>query len=123
MNSPEALALKIAQILDDKKALDITILKVDHMTTVADYMVIASGRSVSNVHALYEDVTDKLAEEDILWRRNDGVRESRWIVLDYGSVILHIFHPEQRQYYNIERLWADGTNQVPFESLTALDEK
>ena len=82
MNSPEALALKIAQILDDKKALDITILKVDHMTTVADYMVIASGRSVSNVHALYEDVTDKLAEEDILWRRTTACASpagSYWI--------------------------------------------
>jgi len=122
MISSEALALKIAQILDSKKANDITILKVDHMTSIAEYMVIASGRSVSNVHSLYEDVTDKLAEEDINWRRNDGVREARWIVLDYASVIVHIFHPEQRQFYNIERLWADGTNQIPFESVATADE-
>jgi acyl-ACP--UDP-N-acetylglucosamine O-acyltransferase len=55
---------------------------------------------------------DKLAEEDILPRRTEGVRESRWIVLDYANVIVHIFHPEEREYYNIERLWLDGSNQI-----------
>ena len=76
--------------------------------------MIVTGRSVQAVHALYEEVSDKLAEEGITYRRNDGVRESRWIVLDYTSVIVHIFHPEEREHYNIERLWADGTNQLEF---------
>ena len=52
-------------------------------------------------------------------RRREGVRESRWIVLDYANVIVHIFHPEERAYYNIERLWQDGSNQVPFASVEA----
>lgn len=114
MNQTQNLALKIAKILDNKKAENITILKVDHLTSITDYFVIATGRSAQAVHALYEEVTDKLAEEGLTPRRNDGVRESRWIVLDYLGVIVHIFHTEERQYYNIERLWMDGTNQVPF---------
>ena len=117
MNDPKELALEIAKILDNKKALDIQILRVDHLTSITDYFVIASGRSAQAVHTLYEEVTDKLAEAGIPMRRNDGVRESRWIVLDYASVIVHLFHPEERQFYNIERLWMDGTNQIPFESM------
>ena len=111
------LALKIAQILDKKGALDITILQVDHMTSITDYFVIASGRNVQSVRSLAEDLEDKLAEEGIEPRRREGMHESRWIVQDYASVILHLFHPEERNYYNIERLWQDGTNQVPFVSV------
>ena len=114
---PRMLALKIAEILDNKKAEDIQILEVGHLTSVTEYFVIATGRNVQAVHALYEDVTDKLNEIGIQMRRNDGVRESRWIVLDYSSVIVHIFHPDERSFYNIERLWNDGSNIVPFESI------
>ncbi len=115
MRTPEELAYRIADLLDGKKATDITILKVDHLTSITDYFVIATGRSAQAVHTLYEEVSDRLMEEGIPFRRNDGVRESRWIVLDYASVIVHIFHPEEREHYNIERLWADGTNQMPYE--------
>ncbi|MBQ3669076.1 MAG: ribosome silencing factor [Clostridia bacterium] len=115
MRTPEELAYRIAELLDGKKATNIMILKVDHLTSITDYFVIATGRSAQAVHTLYEEVSDKLMEEGIPYRRNDGVRESRWIVLDYSSVIVHIFHPEEREHYNIERLWADGSNLMPFE--------
>lgn len=121
MRTPEDLAYRIAELLDGKKATDITILKVDHLTSITDYFVIATGRSAQAVHTLYEEVSDKLLEEGIAFRRNDGVRESRWIVLDYSSVIVHIFHPEEREHYNIERLWADGTNEMPFEPADGKD--
>lgn len=111
---PYELAMDIARILYSKKAEDIEILRVDHLTSITDYFVIASGRGAQAVHALYEEVTDRLNEAGVPLRRNDGVRESRWIVLDYASVIVHLFHPEERQYYNIERLWMDGTNHVAF---------
>lgn len=117
INNPDVLAMTIATILDNKKADNITILKVDHLTSITDYFVIASGRSAQAVHTLYEEVTDKLAEKGVHPRRNDGIRDSRWIVLDYASVIVHLFHPEERQFYNIERLWNDGTNVVPFVSV------
>ena len=111
------LALKMAEILDQKGALDIEILEVSHMTSITDYFIIARGRNVQSVRSLSEDLEDKLAEQDILPRRREGMNESRWIVMDYASVIVHIFHPEEREYYNIERLWMDGTNQVEFERI------
>ena len=118
--NPRELALKIVEILDKKGAMDIAVLQVDHLTSITDYFVIATGRNVQAVHSLSEDLTDRLAEMDVLPRRSEGLRESRWIVQDYASVIVHLFHPEERAYYNIERLWQDGTNQVEFVSM---DEK
>ena len=111
---PYELAMSVARALYNKKAENIEILKVDHLTSITDYFVIASGRGVQAVHALYEEITDRLAEMGVQPRRSDGVRDSRWIVLDYASVIVHIFHPDERQYYNIERLWMDGSNRVQF---------
>ena len=110
--NPRELALKIAEILDKKGAMDIAVLQVDHLTSITDYFVIATGRNVQAVHSLSEDLTDRLAEMDVLPRRSEGLRESRWIVLDYASVIVHIFHEQEREYYNIERLWSDGTNMI-----------
>lgn len=110
------LALKIAAILDKKGALDIQILEVSHLTSITDYFVIATGRNVQAVRTLAEDVEDQLAEENLQPRRKEGMNESRWVVLDYAHVILHVFHPEERNYYNIERLWQDGSNQVAFVS-------
>ena len=109
------LAMDIAKILYDKGGVDIRVLRVDHLTSITDYFVIASGRNVQAVRALGEDVEDKLAEKGILPRRREGMNESRWIVLDYATVILHVFHPEEREYYNIERLWTDGDNQLIYQ--------
>lgn len=114
MDKPRELALDIAKILYEKGGIDIQILQVDHLTTITDYFVVASGRNVQAVRALAEDVDEKLLEKGIEPRRREGMNESRWIVMDYASVILHVFHPEEREYYNIERLWMDGTNQVEF---------
>lgn len=116
MMDSKALASRIAQILDDKGATDIQILEVGHMTSITDFFVVASGRNVQNVHTLAEDLEDKLAEEGVEPRRKEGKNGARWIVLDYAHVIVHIFHPEERQYYNIERLWQDGTNNEHFET-------
>ena len=111
------LALKMAAILNNKGAIDIEILNVADMTTITDYFLIASGRNVQAVRALSEDLEDRLAEENIFPRRRDGMHESRWIVLDFGGVIVHLFHPEERLYYNIERLWRDGENSLPLGEL------
>ena len=116
-NEMRELALKMARILDKKGALDIEILEVTHLTSITDYFLIASGRNIQAVRSLSEDLEDKLAEEQIFPRRRDGLHESRWIVLYFGGVIVHLFHPEERLYYNIERLWRDGENLVPFVSI------
>ena len=119
----ELLAQRIARILYDKKALDITVLNVSHLTVITDYMVIASGRSALQVKALADDVDDALAMEGVNLRAKEGNAEGRWIVLDYGTVLVHIFHPEERQYYHLERLWEDGQNRVELPFLLETDEK
>ena len=110
MDKPRELALDMAKILYEKGGIDIQILQVDHLTTITDYFVIVSGRNVQAVRALAEDVDEKLLEKGIEPRRREGMNESRWIVMDYASVILHVFHPEEREYYNIERLWKSVDN-------------
>ena len=107
-----ALAQRIAHILYDKKVWDITVLDVSHLTVITDYMVIASGRSSLQVKALADDVDDAMAMEGITLRAREGAGEGRWIVLDFGTVLVHIFHPEDRQFYHLERLWEDGENRV-----------
>lgn len=111
------LALRAARFLDQKGATEIEILEVTHLTSITDYFVICNGRNIQAVQTLAEDLEDKLAEEGETPRRKEGGREAKWIVLDYAHVIVHIFHPEERKYYNIERLWQDGTNQVEFVPL------
>ena len=97
MIESKALAEKIAGILDNKGATDIQILEVGHMTSITDFFVVASGRNVQSVHTLAEDLEEHLAEEGIEPRRKEGKDGARWIVLDYAQVIVHIFHPEERQ--------------------------
>lgn len=121
MIDSKMLAMKAAKLLDEKGANDILILEVGHMTSITDYFVIANGRNIQSVRSLSEDLEDKLAAEGLEPRRKEGERESKWIVLDYAHVIVHIFHPEERRYYNIERLWQDGTNQVPFLSIENME--
>ena len=121
MESTE-LAQRIARILYDKKAMDITVLRVGHMTVITDYMVIASGRSALQVKSLADDVDDALAVEGVALRAKEGQGEGRWIVLDYGTVLVHIFHPEDRQFYHLERLWEDGENRVALPFLMENEE-
>ena len=108
----EMLVKTIAKVLDDKKAIDIRALRVGHLTVITDYMLIASGRNILQTKALAEDVEDKMAELGVPLRTREGQQEGRWIVLDYGTVLVHIFHPEAREYYHLEKLWSDGGNEV-----------
>ena len=112
MNQPKELAVRIAEVLRDKRGEDVLVLSVGHLTSIADYFVIASGRNALAVRALAEEVEEKLAAEGADARRHEGMNEGRWVVLDYSSVIVHIFHMEERQYYNIERLWMDGSTRL-----------
>lgn len=109
--------LKIASALFEKKALDIVALKVSHLTVLCDYMVIASGRTANQVSALADAVDNLMSEAGLRLRRSEGQNEGRWVVLDYGHILVHVFHREERAFYGLERLWNDGTNQLdlPFD--------
>lgn len=112
MIDERTIALHAAEALYNKKALDIIVLDVSHLTVITDYMVICSGRTAQQVHSLCDDVEDALAQEDVLVRKKEGQNEGRWAILDYGHVLVHVFHPEERQFYKLERLWDEGTNRV-----------
>ncbi|MEG1613092.1 MAG: ribosome silencing factor [Clostridia bacterium] len=115
--TPYELNTRICEILDDKKATEITVLNVTHLTVLADYFTIATARSSSQVKALAEAVMDKLSKQENGFEptRVDGLNEGRWVVLDYGTSIVHIFNDETRMIYCLEKLWSDGTNIEKFE--------
>lgn len=106
-NSRE-LALKIANVLESKKAVDVQVLDVSHLTIIADYFVIASGNSERQVIALCDELEHAMEQQGFQARRKEGYRFGRWIVLDYTDVIVHIMHRDERAFYNLERLWADS---------------
>lgn len=96
----------------DKKASDIVLLRTSELTTMADYFVIASGRSDRQVQALSRAIVDELRDDGIKPLGIEGMRTARWVLLDYGSVIVHLFAPEEREYYGLERLWSEATQVV-----------
>lgn len=115
MDSKE-IARAAAKSLSDKKATDILILNVGEQTVVCSYFVIGSGKSTTQVKALAENVEEQLKKQfDLSPVRTEGLREGRWGVLDYGDVVVHVFHEESRLFYYLERLWDSGKNIERFE--------
>jgi ribosome-associated protein len=98
----------IAEVLEDKKAKDTEIIDIKELTILADYFIICSGTSTRHVKSLADAVEEKLEELGIFKSNKEGYDSAGWILLDYGDVVVHIFREEERQYYNIERLWSDG---------------
>jgi ribosome-associated protein len=105
---------KICQVLTDRKAQDVVAIDVKGKTAVADYYVVASGRSMAQTRALIEHVEEEMDKLGVAPVRREGVREGRWAVLDYGDVIVHIFNDETRLFYHLESLWGDEKNTVKF---------
>ena len=107
MNSLEKTK-QVVKILDDKKAENIKVLKINNITVMTDYFVIASSDNTTHVKALVEEVEFKMKEQGITPLRSEGHQSASWVILDYGDVIVHIFHEEAREYYDLDRLWAAG---------------
>ena len=98
----------IVKALDSKRAEDIRIIEIGDLTIVADYFVIANGTSSTQTKALAEEVEFKMSQLGIDPNRREGYQGATWVVLDYGDIIVHVFYKETRDYYQLERLWADG---------------
>ena len=113
MNSKD-LAFKAAQLLDEKKGNEISVIKVDEITTLADYFVIVTGNSGPQVRAFSDELEFKLKQVGIVPDHIEGLGTRSWVVLDYQNVVIHIFDNEAREYYDLERLWQDG-KKVPAE--------
>ena len=107
-------AEKICKILIDRKAQDVVCIDVKEKTTVADYYVVAGGRSMAQTRALIDHVEEQMDKQGVAPLRREGVREGRWAVLDYGDVIVHIFNDETRLFYHLESVWDDGKNITRF---------
>ena len=114
-NSALERAMVAARTAEDNRAQDIAILDLRELTTIFDYFVIVSGTSRRQLHAISEEI-DHALEDGMGDQRMgiEGYRESRWILLDYGDVVIHIFEPETREYYALEHLWGQA-ERVPFE--------
>jgi ribosome-associated protein len=95
-------------IARDKLADDVMVLDVAALTTVANFLVIASGDSVRQVKAIAEAVDEALDGQGVRLLRSEGLEHGRWVLLDYGGIVVHVFHREAREFYRIERLWADA---------------
>ena len=108
--TPKELAIIAAKALDEKKGKEIAAIEVTEQTTLADYFVIATGTSNTQINALcgaVEKAMEEQAGENPL--RREGYRDGTWVLLDYGCVVVHVFSPEAREFYSFARLWSDGT--------------
>ena len=97
-----------ANALNNKKAKQLKVLKIDDFTTLADYFVIATATSSTHVRALADEVEEKLKEQSVEPHHIEG-RTTGWIALDYRSVIVHVFTPVEREFYNLDSMWGDAT--------------
>lgn len=114
INPEESLPRLIADAADDRKAADITILKVSELSYLTDYFVIVTGFSKSQVRAIATSIKHKVEDEQQKAPlRSQGESEGSWVVLDYGEVIVHIMLPAEREYYNLEAFWGHA-EQIDF---------
>lgn len=105
----------ICKALSDKKAVDIKIVQVKDVSSLVDYFVICSGKSAPQVKALYEHLDETMSGEGVEPRRQEGISEGKWIAVDYGDVFVHIFHSDTREFYQLDKLWSNGTNVVEYK--------
>ena len=110
MMEPKELSLKVAKLLDDRKAIDVTVIDISPKASFADYFVMASAGSDRQMGALVDNVEDMLEPAGIFPKSVEGKKSSGWILMDYGDVVLNVMTAEMREKYNIERIWGDCEN-------------
>ena len=120
MMTPKEMALLAAKGLDSKKGKEIRVLAVDHLTSLADYFVICTGNSKTQVSSLSEEIEFRLGQNNIKPLHIEGHRGDTWILSDYGSIILHVFSADQRDFYKIEKLYDEGS-EVDISSMITND--
>ncbi len=102
--------------LDEKKAENIVILNIGEVSVIADYFIIANGNNPSQITAMIDEVQKKLAELGYTPVGIEGIRNTSWVLMDYGDLIVHVFSKEDREFYDLERIWADCA-QVDIDSI------
>lgn len=107
MMESKELALKIARVLNDKKALDVTVIDISERASFADYFVLASAGNARQMRALVENIEDLLEPEGYFPKSVEGKHSSGWILMDYADVVVNVMTVEMREKYNIEKIWGD----------------
>jgi ribosome-associated protein len=114
------VVLKIAKdILDDRKAVDVVVIDLAGKSTIADYMVVATGQSSRQVTALAENLLQAIKGQGLIGITPEGVRQGDWVLIDAGDVIIHLFRPEVREFYKLEKLWSHDLPDVSEASSAA----
>ena len=108
MNQALEMARVAYQALDEKKGEDIRVIDISGISVIGDYFVITNGTSDSQVRALVENVEEKMHKAGYAAKETEGHRSGAWVLIDFSDVIVHIFDRENRQFYNLERIWNDG---------------
>lgn len=101
--------------LSEKKGEDITVLEISDISILTDYFLIATGNSSSQIQAMIDNVEEKMQEAGYKMKRLEGNRNSTWILMDFGDVVIHLFDKEDRLFYDLERIWSDGKRIEPQE--------
>ena len=102
------IAKKIAQLMTDKKAIDVTLINLKKITTLTDHFIICTSESDPQTRAIFNHIKDELIEDNIKPWRTEGYENLQWVVMDYINFVVHIFNKETREYYDFERLWGDA---------------
>ena len=117
----EYLYIKTAwKALDDKFGTDIIVLDIRNIATIADCFIIASGSNPSQIKAMADEAAERLEKLGLRLHHTEGMRSMNWVLMDFGTLIIHIFDKENRSFYNLERIWSDGA-VIPESVLTTSD--
>ena len=108
VSTEKMMAQSACKAIDDKKGQDIKIIDIHNVSVIADYFVIASGTNSNQVQAIVDNVEEQLGRAGFEAKQIEGNRNSSWILMDYGDVIVHVFDEENRLFYDLERIWRDG---------------
>lgn len=106
--TPEVIAAHAARLALDRRATDVHVLDLRELTVMTDYFVIASADNIVQARAVCQGIIDELADRGVMYRRREGWEDARWVLLDYGDVIVHTFLDNERKFYDLERLWGDA---------------
>ncbi len=108
MNREQEMVSIACKAIDDKKAQDIKIIDIHEVSVIADYFVITSGCNLNQVQAIVDNADEMLGRAGYEAKQIEGTRNSNWILMDYGDLIIHMFDEENRLFYDLERIWRDG---------------
>lgn len=102
----------VLNVMDDKKAEDIKILDIHEISTMSNYFIIASANNINQVKAIADEIEEKLYKKGSKLIQSEGYQTARWILLDFDDIIIHLFHKEDREFYQLEKVWADAKEIV-----------